>query len=54
MLRSLVVFGYVKGVDEMYMALLMLFSLNEKHLSVVGRGRCLKVSLLCYLFFSRS
>lgn len=33
----------------MYMAVLMPFSLNEKYLSVLWHGRCLKVSLVCYL-----
>lgn len=42
----------------MYMAVLMPFSLNEKNLSVLWHGRCLKVSLFCFLlglvfFFQR-
>lgn len=53
MLRSLEVFGYGEVVHKMHMADLMPLSVNEKHLSVVWCGRCLRVSLLYFLFFHR-
>lgn len=52
MLRSLVVFGYGKGVDKMYVAVLMPFSLNEKHLSGAWKVSESE-SLLLPVFFQR-
>lgn len=46
-------FAYGEVLHRMRMADFITFSLNEKHLSVVQCGRCLRVSLLHFLFFSQ-